>query len=366
MPTQPDPLAILGLAYIEFYVSNARQAAHFYRTTLGLQPIAFAGLETGLRDRTSYILQSGDVRFMLTAPLLPDHPIAQRIARCGDGVKDVALRVADASAAYQAALKRGAVGVQEPQVYINEHGRFVRATIAAYGDTVHSLVEDSGNATFLPPGYRPLDATISVVPTGITRVDHVVANVELGAMERWVRFYHEILGFEQLVHFDDEAIATEYSALMSIVVQDGTGTIKLPINEPAQGRKKSQIAEFLDYYGGPGVQHIALATDDICATVDAMRAAGITFINVPANYYDDLEARVGTIAENRAALQARSILVDRDEEGYLLQIFSQPMQDRPTLFIEVIQRRGSRGFGKGNFKALFESIEREQAKRGNL
>ncbi|PDW02592.1 4-hydroxyphenylpyruvate dioxygenase [Candidatus Viridilinea mediisalina] len=366
MPTQPDPLAILGLAYIEFYVGNARQAAHFYRATLGLQPVAFAGLETGLRDRTSYLLQRGNVRFLLTAPLLPDHPIAARIARCGDGVKDVALCVADATAAYEAALQRGAVGLHAPHVDTNEQGRFVRATIGAYGDTVHSLVEYRDDSGFFLPNFRPLEATSSTPDTGITSVDHVVANVELGAMERWVAFYHKVLGFEQLVHFDDEAIATEYSALMSIVVQDGTGTIKLPINEPAEGRKKSQIAEFLEYYGGPGVQHIALATDDICATVDAMRAAGIAFINVPPSYYDDLEARVGTIAESREALQARSILVDRDVDGYLLQIFSQPLQDRPTLFIEIIQRHGSRGFGKGNFKALFEAIEREQAKRGNL
>jgi 4-hydroxyphenylpyruvate dioxygenase len=366
MIVPPDPLTLLALDHVELYVSNARQAAHFYRATLGLEPIAYAGLETGLRDRASYVLQRGEVRLVLTAPLTPGHPISAHIAHHGDGVKDIALRVRDAAAAYQAALRRGAVGVREPAAYEDEHGRIVRATIAAYGDTVHTLIERAGYTGPFLPGYRALSAPAPTPATGISAVDHIVANVELGAMERWVGFYRDVLGFQQLVHFDDQAIATEYSALMSIVMQDGSGALKFPINEPAEGRKQSQIAEFLTYYGGPGVQHLALASDDICATVDAMRAAGIAFIDVPPTYYDDLERRVGPITESRQALQERAILVDRDDEGYLLQIFSQPMQDRPTFFIEIIQRRGSRGFGKGNFKALFEAIEREQAKRGNL
>jgi 4-hydroxyphenylpyruvate dioxygenase len=361
-----DALDFLGIDYIEFYVSNARQAAHFYRSTLGLAPMAYAGLETGLRDRASYVLQRREVRFVLTAPLLPDHPISAHLARHGDGVKDVALRVRDAAAAYAAALRNGATGVREPVSFEDAHGRVVQATIAAYGDTVHSFIERDGYEGPFMPGFRPLAPQTPAPDTGIFAIDHVVGNVEAGAMDHWVAFYRDVLGFQQLVHFDDRDIATDYSALMSKVMQNGGGKIKFPINEPAEGRKKSQIAEYLEYNGGPGVQHIALATSDICATVDALRAAGIPFLTVPAAYYDDLERRVGAIEESRRALQERNILVDRDDEGYLLQIFSQPMQDRPTLFIEIIQRKGSRGFGKGNFKALFEAIEREQARRGNL
>lgn len=361
-----DPLEFYGIDYVEFYVSNARQAAHFYRSTLGLAPIAYAGLETGVRDRASYVLQRRNVRFVLTAPLTPDHPIAAHVARHGDGVKDIALRVRDAAAAYETALARGARGVLAPTVAEDAAGRVRKASIAAYGDTVHSFIERDGYEGPFMPGYRAITERSPVPETGIAAIDHIVGNVEAGEMERWVGFYRDVLGFNQLVHFDDQDIATDYSALMSKVMQNGSGKIKFPINEPAEGRKKSQIAEFLEYYGGPGVQHIALATSDICATVDALRAAGIPFISVPAAYYDDLEQRVGAIDESRQALQERGILVDRDEEGYLLQIFSQPMQDRPTLFIELIQRKGSRGFGKGNFRALFEAIEREQARRGNL
>lgn len=361
-----DPLELLGIDYVEFYVSNARQAAHFYRTTLGLRPIAYAGLETGVRDRASYVLERRNVRFVLTAPLLPDHPIAQHIAHHGDGVKDIALRVRDAVTAYETAVARGGIPVQAPTEYVDEHGRIIKATIATYGDTVHSFIErENYRGTFMP-GFQPITTPLPVPETGIAAIDHIVGNVELGAMNRWVNYYRDVLGFNQLVHFDDHDISTEYSALMSKVMQNGTGRIKFPINEPAEGRRKSQIEEFLEYYGGPGVQHIALATGDICATVDALRTAGIPFIHVPDAYYDDLEERVGKIDESRQALQERGILVDRDEEGYLLQIFSQPLQDRPTLFIEIIQRKGSRGFGKGNFKALFEAIEREQARRGNL
>ncbi len=364
--TSHDPLDLYGIDYIEFYVSYARQAAHFYRTTLGLAPVAYAGLETGLRDRASYVLQRRNVRFVLTAPLSAGHPIGAHVARHGDGVRDIALRVRDAAAAYAAALRNGAAGVHEPAASEDAHGRVVRASIAAYGETIHSFVERDGYEGPFLPGFQAIAERPPVPETGIAAIDHIVGNVELGAMEQWVGYYRDVLGFKQLVHFDDQDISTEYSALMSKVMQNGSGKIKFPINEPADGRRKSQIEEYLEYYGGPGVQHIALATGDICATVDALRAAGIPFISVPPSYYDDLEGRVGRIDESRQALQERGILVDRDDEGYLLQIFSQPMQDRPTLFIEIIQRKGSRGFGKGNFKALFEAIEREQARRGNL
>jgi 4-hydroxyphenylpyruvate dioxygenase len=366
MASTSDPLDLHGIDYVEFYVSNARQAAHFYRTALGLTPVAYTGLETGVRDRVSYLLARRNVRFLVTAPLLPDHAIAAHVAHHGDGVKDIALRVRDAAAAYAAALRNGAHGVMGPTVLEDEHGRIVKATIAAYGDTVHSFVERDGYEGPFMPGFQVIEPRPTAPETGLAAIDHIVGNVEEGAMEQWVAFYRDVLGFKQLIHFDDKDISTEYSALMSKVMQNGTGRIKFPINEPADGRRKSQIEEYLDYYGGPGVQHIALATGDICATVDALRAAGIPFINVPGAYYDDLEQRVGAIDESMETLRERHILVDRDEEGYLLQIFSQPLVDRPTLFIEIIQRKGSRGFGKGNFKALFEAIEREQARRGNL
>lgn len=355
-----------GIDYLEFYVSNARQAAHFYRSILGLLPVAYAGLETGVRDRCSYVLAREGVRLVLTAPLVPDHPIGAFVARHGDGVKDIALQVPDATAAYNAALHAGAVGLLEPTVYEDQHGRVIKATIAAYGDVVHSFVERKAYAGPFMPGFTALPPPDDELDTGIVGIDHIVANVETGMMDRWVAYYRDVLGFRQLHHFDDEAISTEYSALMSKVMQNGTGRIKLPINEPAKGRKKSQIAEFLDYFGGPGVQHIALESNDICATVETLRTAGLRFITVPATYYDDLNERVGPLDENLATLREYNVLVDRDEEGYMLQIFSQPLQDRPTLFVEVIQRKGSRGFGKGNFKALFEAIEREQDRRGNL
>ncbi|HEU5099203.1 MAG TPA: 4-hydroxyphenylpyruvate dioxygenase [Roseiflexaceae bacterium] len=363
-----DPLDLQGIDYVEFYVSNARQAAHFYRTALGLRPIAYAGLETGVRDRASWVLARRNIRFVLTAPLLPDprDPIAAHVARHGDGVKDIALRVANAAAAYHEAVRRGARGVREPAVSEDEQGRVVRASIATYGDTIHTFVQRDGYEGAFLPGYRPIDEPMPAPETGIAAIDHIVGNVELGKMNDWVGYYRDVLGFAQLIHFEDKDISTEYSALMSKVMQNGHGKIKFPINEPAEGRRKSQIEEYLEYYGGPGVQHIALATGNILASVDALRAAGIPFLRVPEAYYEDLPSRVGTIAEDMRELAKRGVLVDRDEEGYLLQIFSQPLQDRPTLFVEIIQRKGSRGFGKGNFKALFEAIEREQAKRGNL
>jgi 4-hydroxyphenylpyruvate dioxygenase len=371
-----DPLDLQGIDYVEFYVANALQAAHFYRTTLGLRPVAYAGLETGVRDRASWVLARRNIRFVFTAPLLPDprDPIAAHIACHGDGVKDIALRVADAAAAYHEALRRGARSIQEPTVAEDSHGRVVRASIATYGDTIHSFVQREGagdrkgrgyEGAFLP-GYQPITDPMPAPETGIAAIDHIVGNVELGKMNEWVGFYRDVLGFAQLIHFEDKDISTEYSALMSKVMQNGHGKIKFPINEPAEGRRKSQIEEYLDYYGGPGVQHIALATGNILASVDALRAAGIPFLRVPDSYYEELPSRVGPIAEDVRELAKRGVLVDRDEEGYLLQIFSQPLQDRPTLFVEIIQRKGSRGFGKGNFKALFEAIEREQEKRGNL
>ncbi|MEM8529955.1 MAG: 4-hydroxyphenylpyruvate dioxygenase [Chloroflexota bacterium] len=363
-----DPLDLEGIDYIEFYVSNARQAAHFYRTTLGLKPVAYAGLETGSRDCASWVLAQRNVRFVLSAPLVPDstHPIAAHIARHGDGVKDIALRVSDAAAAYHEALKRGARGVQEPTTLEDDMGRVIKASIATYGDTLHSFIQRDGYEGPFMPGYQVIEQDLPTPETGIAAIDHIVGNVELGKMNEWVNFYADILGFKQLIHFDDQDVSTEYSALMSKVMQNGTGRIKFPINEPADGLRKSQIEEYLEYYGGPGVQHIALATGDIMASVDALRNAGIPFLRVPQSYYDELPERVGTISEDIRDLAERGILVDQDDEGYLLQIFSQPLEDRPTLFIEIIQRRGSRGFGKGNFKALFEALEREQSRRGNL
>lgn len=363
-----DPLDLQGIDHIEFYVSNARQAAHFYRTALGLQPVAYAGLETGVRDRASWVLQRRNIRFVLSAPLRPNpaDPIATHLARHGDGVRDIALRVVDAEAAYNAALRRGAQSVQPPTPATDEHGTVVRASIAAYGDTIHSFIQRDGYEGAFMPGFRPLDAQLPTPDTGLAAIDHIVGNVELGRMDEWVGYYRDVLGFKQMIHFDDQDISTEYSALMSKVMQNGSGRIKFPINEPADGRRKSQIEEYLEYYGGPGVQHIALATGDIMKSVDALRAAGIPFLRVPQSYYDELPARVGAIPEDVRELARRGVLVDRDEEGYLLQIFSQPLQDRPTLFVEIIQRKGSRGFGKGNFKALFEAIEREQERRGNL
>jgi 4-hydroxyphenylpyruvate dioxygenase len=363
-----DPLDLQGIDYVEFYVSNARQAAHFYRTALGLRPIAYAGLETGVRDRASWVLSRRNIRFVLTAPLLPDprDPIAAHIARHGDGVRDIALRVADAAAAYDEALRRGARSVWEPNVAEDAHGRVTRASIATYGDTIHTFVQRDEYEGVFVPGYQLIAEPMPTPETGLAAIDHIVGNVELGKMNEWVGYYRDVLGFRQLIHFEDKDISTEYSALMSKVMQNGHGKIKFPINEPAEGRRKSQIEEYLEYYGGPGVQHIALATGDILASVDALRAAGVPFLRVPDAYYEELPNRIGTIAEDVRELAKRGVLVDRDDEGYLLQIFSQPLQDRPTLFVEIIQRKGSRGFGKGNFKALFEAIEREQEKRGNL
>jgi 4-hydroxyphenylpyruvate dioxygenase len=363
-----DPLDLHAIDYVEFYVANARQAAHFYRTTLGLRPIAYSGLETGSRTHASWVLSRRHVRFVLTSPLLPDphDPIAEHIAKHGDGVRDIALRVADAEAAYIEAIRRGGTSVQEPTTLRDEHGRVVKASIATYGDTIHSFISRDGYEGPFMPGYQAIESPPAAPETGIAAIDHIVGNVELGKMEEWVNFYRDVLGFRQLIHFDDQDISTEYSALMSKVMANGSGRVKFPINEPADGRRKSQIEEYLQYYGGPGVQHIALATGNIMASVDTLRNHGVNFLRVPHSYYEEVGKRIGQIDEKIEDLDKRGILVDRDDEGYLLQIFSQPMQDRPTLFYEIIQRKGSRGFGKGNFKALFEAIEREQERRGNL
>ena len=359
-----DAFPIQGIDYIQFYVGNAKQAAHYYRA-LGFTPIAYRGLETGSRDHVSWVVQQGDVRFIFTGALSASSPIAEHVRAHGDGVHDVALRVPDAEEAYRVALDRGATSIQEPEVLEDEGGKVVRAAIATYGETIHSLVSRAEYSGRFFPGFDPVDGYESP-SCGITSIDHVVGNVELGKMNEWVTFYERIMGFTELRHFSDEEISTEYSALMSKVVWDGEGKIKLPINEPAEGKRKSQIEEYLEYYGSPGVQHIAMNSEDIVATVEAMRSNGIDFLRVPENYYDEAKERVPEIAEQIESLQRNGILVDKDEDGYLLQIFSKNVQDRPTVFYEVIERHGAKGFGAGNFKALFEAIEREQAARGNL
>ena len=362
---QPQ-LHIDGYDAVEFWVGNARQAAHFYRSAFGFELTGYAGPETGVTDRCSYVVDQGEIRLVLTAALDPGHPIADHHRRHGDGVRDVALRVTDAQAAFEAVVARGAAPLQEPTVHEDDHGKLVVAAISVYGDTVHSLVERSAYDGVHRPGYVALEEPLAHGEVGLRRIDHVVANVAEGQMDHWARFYQQTLGLQQLHHFDADAITTDASALMSKVLADGRGRIKLPINEPAEGPKRSQIEEFLDAYGGPGVQHLALETDDIVGTVAALRARGVGFLTVPPDYYRDARARVGDVDESWDDLERLGVLVDRDEQGYLLQIFTDPVQDRPTLFYEVIQRQGARGFGEGNFRALFEAIERAQARRGNL
>lgn len=371
MPTQPQPtpamtdfLPLKRIDHLELWVGNAKQAAHFYRTAMGFQGVAYAGPETGVRDRASYVLEQGKIRLVLTTAVRPEGPVAEHVAKHGDGVRCIALEVDDAASAFREVVARGAQPVAEPAEVRDQHGVLRTATIAAYGDTVHTFVERKDYTGPFAPGYAP--RPVPAGDLGLVAVDHIVGNVELGEMNRWVEFYARTMGFSQLVHFDDQDISTEYSALMSKVMQDGTGKIKFPINEPAEGRRKSQIQEYLEFYNGAGVQHIALLTGDILGTVAALRDRGVEFLKVPPAYYEALPSRVGEIRESVEAIADLGILVDRDEEGYLLQIFTKPVQDRPTVFFEIIQRRGSRGFGKGNFKALFEAIEREQELRGNL
>lgn len=359
-----DFMPLLGIDHIEFWVGNARQAVHFYSKVMGFTPVGYAGLETGVRDRISFVVQQGGVRFVLTGALHSGSEIAEHQRTHGDGVKVVALGVPDAEKAWIQATSRGARSALEPTEVADENGVLRRSAVFTYGETLHQFIDRSSYAGPFAPGYKALDSVPDEV--GIAQIDHVVGNVELGKMNDWVRYYEDVFGMTEMIHFSDEAISTEYSALMSKVCVDGSGRVKFPINEPAEGRRKSQIEEYLEYYGSPGVQHIAMTTEDIVATVEAMRANGIDFLRVPDNYYDEAKERVPEIAEQIEALQRNGILVDKDEDGYLLQIFSKNAQDRPTVFYEVIERHGAKGFGAGNFKALFEAIEREQAARGNL
>jgi 4-hydroxyphenylpyruvate dioxygenase len=365
-PATTDTFPINGTDFIEFYVGNAKQASLYYCAAFGYRLTAYRGPETGVRDRASYALAQDKVRLVLTTALRPDHPIAAHVNAHGDGVRDIALWVEDARTAFRTAVERGAKPAFEPTVLEDDDGEVVIAGIHTYGETIHSLVERRNYRGAFLPGFRPVESRFNPPPVGLRYVDHCVGNVELGAMNRWVEYYEQVLGFYNLISFDDKAISTEYSALMSKVVANGNGRIKFPLNEPAQGRKKSQIDEYLEFYRGPGVQHIAIATDDIVATVTALRNRGVEFLRVPLTYYDTVLDRVGRIDEDIVPLRELGILVDRDDEGYLLQIFTKPVQDRPTLFFEIIQRKGAKSFGAGNFKALFEAIEREQAARGNL
>ena len=367
MPEQ-DFMPIQNFDYLEFYVGDARQAAYYFSNGWRFTPIAYAGLETGVRNHSSYVLEQGNVRFVITSPYGPEGAMAEHIKLHGDGVKDIAFRVEDAGQAYREATGRGAQGVMEPIVRKDDYGMVKLASIATYGETIHTFVERQDYRGAFLPGFRPIATNIPrrARPAGLAAIDHVVGNVELGKMNEWVAFYERVLGFTQLIHFDDRAISTEYSALMSKVMQNGSGRIKLPINEPAPGRRKSQIEEYLEFYYGPGVQHIAINTSDIVTTVRNLQERGIEFLQTPRNYYEDVLDRVGHIAEDIKDLSELSILVDHDDEGYLLQIFSKPIVNRPTVFFEVIERKGARGFGEGSFKALFEALEREQELRGNL
>jgi 4-hydroxyphenylpyruvate dioxygenase len=360
-----DFMPIEGWDHLELYVGNAKQSAYFYEHAFGFQQTAYAGPETGVRDRASYVLEQGDIRLVLTSAIRGDHEIARHVLTHGDGVRDIALTVPDATHAYREAVQRGARGVSEPQVVEDELGRVELAAVATYGDTIHTFVNRADYGGVYLPGYVP-KAGNGAVGVGLRAIDHCVGNVELGRMDYWVEFYERVFGMTNILHFGDEQIHTEYSALMSKVMSDGSGKIKFPINEPAEGKRKSQIEEYLDYYGGPGVQHIALASEDVVRTVESLRERGVLFLDTPGAYYEDALERVGEINESWDDLRRLKILVDRDEDGYLLQLFTKTAQDRPTLFFEVIERHGARGFGEGNFKALFEAIEREQALRGNL
>jgi len=362
-----DFLPLEGTDYVEFYVGNAKQAAHYYMSAFGFQALAYSGPETGVKEKASYAVRQNKLTFVLTTPLKTGNPIADHLYKHGDGVKVLALRVPDAAKAWKETTKRGAKSYMEPQQLKDENGEVIMSGIHTYGDTVHLFIERKNyNGAFLPgykewsnPYYKPTD-------TGLLYVDHCVGNVGWNQMDRWVKFYEDVMGFKNILSFDDEDISTEYSALMSKVMSSGNGYVKFPINEPAEGKKKSQVEEYLEFYNGEGVQHVALATNDIVSTVTQLQSRGVEFLKVPTTYYDDLLSRVGKIDEDIEPLKELGILVDRDNEGYLLQLFSKPVEDRPTLFFEIIQRKGAKSFGKGNFKALFEAIEREQEARGNL
>jgi 4-hydroxyphenylpyruvate dioxygenase len=364
--SEKDFLPLNGTDYVEFYVGNARQAAYYYRAAFGMKLIAYAGPETGVRDRASYVLQQGKIRFILTTALRSDSEIARHVHKHGDGVRAIALWVDDAEDAWRETTSRGARSVDEPTELSDEHGRVTVASIAAYGDTLHTFVERKDYSGAFLPGYQAMQEDTVARPVGLMHIDHIVGNVGWHAMDEWVDFYSHVMGFSLYQHFDDNDISTEYSALMSKVMANATGYVKFPINEPAEGRRKSQIEEYLDFYNGPGVQHMALATNDILSTVEKMQQQGVNFLTIPHSYYTQLQDRVGKIDEPLDELEHLGILVDRDNEGYMLQIFTRPVEDRPTVFFEIIQRKGSRSFGKGNFKALFEAIEREQESRGNL
>lgn len=361
-----DFLPINGTDFIELYVGNAKQSSLFYQYAFGFELIAYAGPETGIKDRASYVLKQDKIRIVLTSPLHEDHNISRHIIKHGDGVKVLALWVEDAEKSWQETTSRGATSYSEPKVIKDLNGEVKVASIKTYGETIHTFVERKNYKGVFLPGYEPRKSHYKNQGIGLKYIDHCVGNVELGEMDTWVEFYEKVMGFKLLMTFDDEDISTKYSALMSKVVSNGNGYIKFPINEPAEGKKKSQIEEYLDFYNGPGVQHMAIATDDIIHTVGELRHRGVEFLEVPGSYYDDLLDRVGKIDEDLQPLKDLNILVDRDDEGYLLQIFTKPVQDRPTLFFEIIQRKGAKSFGKGNFKALFEAIEREQELRGNL
>ncbi len=361
-----DFLPLNGTDYLELYVGNARQAAHYFQTAFGFQPLAYAGLETGLTDRESYVVVQDKIRLVLTSPLKKGTEIGRHLDRHGDGVRVVAIWVDDATYSYNETVRRGAEPYLEPTVEQSKDGRVVRSGIKTYGDTVHVFVERKGyNGVFLP-GFKAWEPAYQPESVGLRYVDHMVGNVGWDEMNIWTKFYADVMGFNQLVSFDDKDISTDYTALMSKVMSNGNGRIKFPINEPAEGRKKSQVEEYLDFYDGPGIQHIAVATDDIVATVTALKSRGVEFLQVPQSYYEELLGRVGDIDETLSELSRLGILVDRDDEGYLLQIFTKPIMPRPTLFFEIIQRKGAKSFGKGNFKALFEAIEREQELRGTL
>ena len=363
---QTDFLPLHGTDYVEFYVGNAKQAAHFYKTAFGFQSLAYAGPETGMMDKVSYVIRQNKLTFVLTTPLKTDNPIADHIYKHGDGVKVLALKVDDAKSAYEETTKRGGKSYMQPEVLKDANGEVVLSGIHTYGDTVHLFVERKNYVGVFMPGFREWKSNYNPTSTGLLYVDHCVGNVGWNQMNPWVSFYEDVMGFRNILSFDDNDISTEYSALMSKVMSNGNGYVKFPINEPAEGKKKSQVEEYLDFYNGEGVQHVAIATADIVDTVTELQQRGIEFLNIPESYYETVLDRVGKIDEDLEPLQKLGVLIDRDDEGYLLQIFSKPLEDRPTLFFEIIQRKGAQSFGKGNFKALFEALEREQDARGNL
>ncbi len=361
-----DFLPLLGTDYVELYVGNAKQAAHFYKTAFGFQSLAYAGPETGMKDKVSYVIRQNKLTFVLTTPLRTDNPVADHIYKHGDGVKVLALKVEDAKKSFEETIKRGAKAYLEPVVLKDADGEVVLSGIHTYGETVHLFVERKNYNGIFMPGFREWKSAYNPTETGLLYVDHCVGNVGWNQMNPWVKFYEDVMGFTNILSFDDKDISTEYSALMSKVMSNGNGFVKFPINEPAEGKKKSQVEEYLEFYNGEGVQHVAIATNDIVRTVTELQKRGVEFLSIPASYYETVLDRVGKIDEDLQPLQNLGVLIDRDEEGYLLQIFSKPLEDRPTLFFEIIQRKGARSFGKGNFKALFEALEREQDARGNL